>query len=433
MSSSKAFFAILCLLVLALFTNAEKPTDSRASRNDDSRSTDSSSEMQFKVPDELGGKTMDQWIADLSHRDPSVKVAAIVVIPQFRDPMGKAVPRLVDMLRDGDASVRVKAAYALRLMGILPVHQLAVIKGLGRCIAQDEQAVVRYEAAVTLMRFGKLRGEERVVIPELMGNVGSRNTFELRHICIMALITAGVDDKGPDPRVTDALILRCSPLRESADQVRLAAIMALGALGRPQRPADLAKSIGILKQDFNFKSRNRAIRMWTHVALMALENKVNETELKAIVKNLYEKEAAIRLQTFIALGALEDKAHAYVDEICTILRKEKDASVKAAAATALGRMGNKGTRVLNTLIYMTEDTDPEHFDTVLAACNGLAHLGANDADVVQAMEKVLDHQLKRYQKDLVTKAIEELKHPKKKPLKDPAKTPEKAIGVGRNK
>jgi HEAT repeat protein len=435
MSSGKAFFAILCLLALPLFGHAEKKTnDSRLSKNDDSRSSDDSSETRPKPPETLGGKTLKEWISDLTHRDPSVRAAAIAVLPGFGEAASIAVePLIKHSLIDHDNSPRVKAAIALRMMYIPKTQRGAVIKALGRCIVDpNSQAIVRYEAITTMMRFGHLKEDERGVIPDLVANLGSTATWEVRHICIIALITAGVDEKkGPDPRVTDALILRAQQYYEPADQVRLEAIMALGAMGRPQDPKMLAKVVTILKAGINFRSPNRSIRMWSHVALMALEDKVYEKELLAIADNLKDKEAAVRVQAVAALGALEDKAHAYVSNLCDLLKKEKDPSVKAAAAAALGHMGNKGDRVINALVDMTEDTKPDSFDMVLGACNALAHLGANTPDVNKAMEKVLEHQsLRPYQKDLVKAAIDELKTPKKKPLKDPPKSPERGIKAG---
>jgi HEAT repeat protein len=434
MSSSRAFFAILCLLALPLFANAEKPTDSRLTKNDESSSTKKSSETESDEdgPKSWGGKTLEDWKKDLSHPDPSVRAHAISVLPGFGRRGARVVEPLTHRLADNDNSCRVKTAIALRMMYIPDNQRATVIKALGRCmVSQNSQAVVRYEAMFTLtLRFCPLVGDERAIIPELAGNIGSAATFELRQMSILALIMAGVDEKnGPDPRITNALLLRTNPYNEPAEQVRLEAIQALGALGRPHDPKLLTTVINTLRMRHNFGSSNKVIRMWSHVALMALEDKIYEKELSAIADNLKDKEATVRAQALTALGALQDKAHAYVGQICTMLTREKDPDVLSAAARALGHMGNKGERVINALINMTEKEDRKDVGIVLAACEALAKLSGYDPAALQAMEKVKSRKsLDKYQKVLVENYIDELKHPKKKPLKDPPKSPENGVG-----
>jgi HEAT repeat protein len=279
----------------------------------------------------------------------------------------------------------------------------------------------------TLTRFGHLIGDERTVIMDLKANVSSPATWEVRHMAILSLIVAGVDEKkGPDERVTEALVQRAIAVNEPADQVRLEAIMALGAMGRPQAPKMLDYVVKNLRtRPENFNSRNKAIKMWTHVALMALEDKVYEKELAAIADNLKDEEAAIRSQAVACLGALEDKAHKYVPEICKMLANEKDNNVKIAAAQALGHMKTKGDTVITPLLKMMKEDSRDNVSVILAACAALASLQANTPDVLAAMNKVKTYgSLEKYQKDLVDKYIDEIEHPKKD-LKDQPRSPEK--------
>ena len=169
---------------------------------------------------------------------------------------------------------------------------------------------------------------------------------------------AGVDPKtGPDPRVTDALIERANHLYEPTTQVRLKAIMALGAQGRPQDPAKLSRVMGVLKMPANYQSKHPTVRIWSHVAIIALEEKVNEKDLKTIASYLTSREAAIRLEAVRALGALEDRAQAYIDDIIKLLKTEQVPSVRAAAALSLGRMKNTGPRVIAALIKLSEEKE----------------------------------------------------------------------------
>ncbi len=205
----------------------ENKNDSKSSSRNDSQSTSSDDVTRPRIPTEIGGKTYAQWKADLIHPDPSVRANAISVIPGFREDAMDAIPLIVDRTRDKDASPRVKAVLAIKIMGIRDTDIIRVVKALGERISSDTQAIVRYEAAQALTRFGP---DTREVVADLVRGVGDTSTWELRHACIVALIVAGVDPKkGPDERVTDALLLRTQTFYEPTVQVRLESIMARAA------------------------------------------------------------------------------------------------------------------------------------------------------------------------------------------------------------
>ena len=53
-------------------------------------------------------------------------------------------------------------------------------------------------------------------------------------------------------------------------------------------------------------------------------------------------------------------------------------------------------------------------------------LGANNAEVMKAMDKVIDHEsLEKHQKDWVRGKIEDLQNPRKKPVRNAANSPDK--------
>jgi HEAT repeat protein len=429
MSSSKPFCVLLCLLCLALPTLAEKPTDNRTIRTD-SRSTDPSQEYKPRIKD-IGGRTLEQWVKDLKHPDPTHRSRAVVAIVQFGEEASQYIPDLVKLLHDPDASPRIKTIVALRMMYIPKAHRSLVIKELGRCLVSlTSQSIHRYEAVKTLMNFGPLVDDEREVIMDLVQNLASPSTYELRSLCIDALLTAGPDPKnGPDARVTDALILRATPSREPAEEVRYKAVMALGALGRPQKLENLTKVINILKTPANYRSPNKVIRIWSHVGLMALDDKlISDKELKAIAENLKDPDSVIKANAAIALGALRDKAHAYVGDICAMAKREKDPMVRMAVAQSLARMGNKGQNVIKTLVSIVEDADRKNVSAALAACSALKELGVNDAQVTQSLETLAKQpSLEDYQKEMIKQIIVAIKNPLKKPLKDAAKVPKEGV------
>jgi HEAT repeat protein len=421
----------LCLLCAALPALAEKPDDNKGTLINDNRSRANSQQMQSERTD-VGGKSLEQWRKDLRDPDPSVRAAALMAISQFGQAAAKAIPDVVDRLRDPDASPRVKAALVLRMIPHYDTDRARVIRGLGHAISHDNQTIIRYEAAVSLKYFCPLTGkDEREAVQDLVASLNSTSTFELRDACIETLIYAGVDPKtGPDQRVTKALITRANFQWEPTTQVRLKAIMALGAMGRPQHPNDYRDVMDILKSKYNYQSKHPTVKIWSHVAIIALDEKADKKDLETIADYLKNREAAVRVQAVTALGALEDKAQNYVTNICDMLQREKDNSVKAAAALSLGRMKNTGQRVLSELISMSEEDDDESVGVVLNACTALSQLGANTPEVMKALNKVLEHKsLKRFQKDLIVqKAIDDITHPKQKPVKQPAKNPDKGIG-----
>ncbi|HEY7425578.1 MAG TPA: HEAT repeat domain-containing protein [Gemmataceae bacterium] len=415
MPPSKSLFAALCLLCLMLPLVAEQPNGKLTRNNDDSRPTYPSQEMKIPIPREIGGKTYEDWKKDLTHPDPSVRATAISVIAGFREKAMECVPLLVDRTRDKDASPRVKAVMALGIMGINGAQREHVVKALGERIATDTQAIVRYQAAKILPRFG---ADGREVVADLVKGLGDSSTWELREACIAAIITAGVDEKkGPDDRIVDALILRskAGPYGEPSRQVRVEAIVALGALGRPHSPQKYKQVLSALQD--HYRSSDKGIKIWTHVSLMALKDEVNEKNLDMIVSCLTDRKSDrdLRVQAVTALGALQKKANKHVKDICEMLRREKEPMVQEAACRSLARMGDKSERVLQALIRLTEmdDRDTEGSDSVvLSACNTLAQLHVADQEVMTALNKVLEHKsLNTQQKDMVRKAIEMIQKP----------------------
>lgn len=407
MSSSKTLVALLAVLCLAPVARTDPPNDSKSSRKNNDDLIPSQD-----IPREIGGKTYEHWKEELKHPDPSVRANAITVMPLFRDKAMDAIPIIVDRTHDQDASPRAKAVLALGMMDIRDTDKSKVVDALGKRVTSDSQAIVRYEAAKVLAS-GRFKPEEvRRVIGDLVRGIGDTSTWELRQFSIRAIMLAGVDEKtGPDARVTDALILRTKAFNEPAMQVRLYSIMALGAQGRPQDPSKLRIVYGALKD--NYSSRNIPIKIWSHVSVMALEDKVNDKDMGMIADYLKHEDRDVRYHALSALGALQGKSHEYIGRVLETLQREKETSVQQAGCRALGRMGDKSDKVLRTLIRFTESDKRESVSVVLEACQAFAQLGANTPEVMDAMNKVLDHRSMDVQTQFIVKQlIEEAKKPK---------------------
>lgn len=436
--SSKPFCLALCLLCTGQSVGADKPNDNPT--KNDSRSSGSLQQTDSGPTKEWGGKSLQDWARDLHHSDPSYRVAALLALPNFKQ-AADVLPEVVAMMsKDGDAAVRIKAA---KLLGWIRPHdtdRTRIIRGLARAL-HDPQPVVRYDAAASLQSFCPFHFENKEECDALqdlvacLKNTSVTSSYELREVCIDTLMMARVDPKnGPDTRVTEELIVHADRNNEAATRVRVKAIMALGAQGRPRDQNLLQRVLRTLKMQANFQSRNPSVRIWSHVAVINLEEKVNKKDLEAIAAYLKEREAAVRAEAVLALGALEDKAQDYVGNIVEMLEHEKIPAVKANAALALGRIKNTGSRVLSALIKLTEEDDRESIVVVLHACQALVWLGVNTAEVLKAMDKVREHKsLEKHQKDIVSQMIEELQNPRKKqPMKEAPKPPEKGVAPKQN-
>jgi HEAT repeat protein len=400
MPSSTSLSAALCLLCLTLPLRAEPPNGGRLTRTDnDSRPNDPSREMREKwtIPEEVGGKTYNEWKRDLSHSDPYARIQAIMAILAFGEQAAEAVPTLTRMLqRDReDGGVKAKVLLALKIMKINESDKENTVKAVAHTIANDTQSIIRYEAACTIARFGSVFAKSpemrQKVVADLVKGLGDTSTCEMRKACITALIVAGVDPKqGPEPRVTDALILRTKPYWEPSKIVRLEAIIALGAMGRPRDPKKLSQVLGALRE--HYKSSDKPIKIWTHVSLMALDDdKIDPNEVNMIVRYLKDPDREVRKHAVTALGAMEKKADEHVKDICTLLETEKETMVQEAACSTLARMGDKSPGVLRTLIRLTTLDKRKNSGVVLAACAALAHFHVASPEVMTAMKAVLKH------------------------------------------
>src|SRR5262249_38696857 len=157
---------------------------------------------------------------------------------------------------------------------------------------------------------------------------------------------------GPDPRATRALL---TALHDPTERVRLEATVSLGAMGKPGDPQMLASVVHALQGQLNFK--DKALALWSHVSLLALDDKVTDQSLAAIAKLMHSPEREIRLQCLLALAAMGAKARTCIPDIIEML-DDKEQTVVGAACTALAHMEDHSARLLNGLIKVSERKEP---------------------------------------------------------------------------
>jgi HEAT repeat protein len=421
---------------------ARRP-DQKQTRGDSSLSTNPSS--TSTGPKTHGGKTLEQWKKELTHADASRRALAIIAIVTFGDEAKSAVPMLIDRIKDPDLSPRGKAILALRMITIDDRDVPRVVDALaGRLWKRNEdQAIIRYEAAVSLRRFAN---DAAPAIPALINGTLDRSCWEIRHMCASTLWRAALGtgklNKSPEPvkpptkpvkpvrpvkPVKPVKPLTPAPadsrglaikalmdiLRNPKEtyQTRLEAVHGLGALGKPADSALLQAEIELLSTCTTTRStENKPLAIWAYASLVVLgNNTVGDDALSAIARHLKpEYSLEIRSQAAQALGALGDRAKSRIGALIAMLN-DKEAVAVSGACTALAQIGDKSDKVIDGLLQVAQHKDPYRAAPAIIA---LVNMKATNTRVLEGLEKVRAN--KDTHEDLLklTKhAIDELKKP----------------------
>ena len=310
------------------------------------------------VVTEVGGKTLAEWMRDLTNADPSVREEAILAISLFGPSASKAVPDLLKRLHDNDASPRSKAAIALGFIQLQEEDRARVAEALGATLMDDSQAMVRYNAAVSL---GELGPDSQKALAAVLHGVEDPSSFAIRRVCVAVLATAGQTPNGPDPRATHTLL---AALSDRASQVRLEAVLALGEMGRPANSDMQVLVLTGLKKLLN--DRDKTVVLWVHVASMALVDKVDDADLDYVTRSLKTSELErVRVQAVRALGVVGTKSPKVVPLLISLLADDS-VNVQGYACTALGGLGKDApAEAEKALTDLSQNKDAK--DTVKAA------------------------------------------------------------------
>jgi HEAT repeat protein len=303
-------------------------------------------------PTEIAGKSLKDWMQDLKHTDPSVREKAIRMIPQFGPPARDAIPLLLDRCHDRDGVPRVRAVMALSVIEVKKEDVPKIVDELGRILAGDNQSIIRYHAAMGLVRFSSEAGR---VLKELITGTHDQWAYDIRRASVVALRQAGMEkDKGPNPRATNALL---EALKDSVADVRMEAVIGLGSMGKPSDPALLATVMRALNHTVDFE-RDKSVVIWGHVAIMALEE-VTDKHLKPIIKLLKNPDLEVRCVAARAIGTMGTKAKSAIPDLIEMLHDKEPLAV-VAACMALVQMGDPGERAisaLNDLMQRNKDNE----------------------------------------------------------------------------
>jgi HEAT repeat protein len=359
----------------------------------------------------FGGKTLEQWKRELKSDDPSKRTMAILAIMNFGEQAADLVSALIERLHDPDVSPRAKALLALRTIGIHANDVEKVVVAVSKRISPqfESQAVIRYEATVTLQRF---LVDAAPAIPNLVIGTIDRSSWEIRHQCVSLLWRVGMEGKnGPDERAVGALLDVLHTPYQSY-HVRLEALQGLTMMGRPAGQSMLTRALRTLGQVS--LSPNSVYALWAFAAQVSMtEGTASEPSLRALSKYLQSKSLEVRAQAAQALGSLGKRAKSRVPVLLVML-KDKEAVAVQGACIALSRIGDTSERVVDGLLEVLEHPD---YWRASGAVKALVDLKLNIPRVITAMDKrkptapTTDQD--RHLRWLIEMGIAELKKPKK--------------------
>jgi hypothetical protein len=317
---------------------------------------------------EIGGKSIDQWIKEIPSKDRSKGENAIRTVLLFHpDVAYPAVPILMTELKKHpnvvilDTSIRVNAIIALGVIlgGTNEPDSKLVHEAVTLLIRflEDGQAIVKYRAAQAL---GRLGPDAKPALPKLIFMSKDKSTWENRQAAMAAIgLIARHPKQAPGNEVFNALLgerAKQTGLADPASQVRLAAIQSLTWVGSPADPKQQARLIQGLRAN-TLHDTEPTVQIWTHMAIMSIEHKIQKEHLKAICEFLNPKvelpariQAAQSLATIGPDAANKDTIHALCDAL-----KDRDPSVIFWSMFALARFGKSAQAAVKCLQQFADD------------------------------------------------------------------------------
>ena len=337
---------------------------------------------------EVAGKSLEQWIKEISSRDPSKREAAIRTVLLFGPERAyQAVPVLLQELKKHspnapiDLSVRTTGANALAtILGAArdpdPKHQRDAVAIL-RSFLRDNQVAVRHRALQALPKIGP---ESRAAVDEVLRLVADPDTWETRQAAVQTLTTMVADPKnGPPAKVVTALNRTLTT--DPSFQVRYAAIQALAIFGAS---ADGTAKVGIVRalDSVAHKDPDAGNQLWARMAIMTAQQKISDEHLGAVAKMLKHSDVTIRVQATQALALAGRSGKSVVPPLVAALG-DADPQVVGGCILALARIESP-TAVAPLRKVMNDPT--QDADIKKAAADAIEHIQGGGKKRAEAKE-----------------------------------------------
>jgi HEAT repeat protein len=269
-------------------------------------------------------------------KDPATRQGAVGALVNFGSAAADAVPVLLEVLKEGDASVRVDAIQILGFGGraaaskVVPVLMAAL---------EDPDEMARGCATRAL---GMIGPTAQKAVPALLGVLQSARPGHRRDAA-EALGRIG-------PAAKEAVLPLTAALKDQDREVRIEAAHAL-ALIVPDRARTLV-SVSDLVAGLREQSTHVKYRALQALATLGPAARAALPDVLAILPN---QDAALRSGGCYALGAMgfaPESASALIAAL-----KDKDLYVRLAAASALGELGPQAAAATTPLEACLQDGD----------------------------------------------------------------------------
>jgi HEAT repeat protein len=298
---------------------------------------------------DFNGKTLYDWARDLKDKDPSIRERAIANIKAFGDDAREYSGKVVEALKDPDVSLRVNAAITLGWIGIEAAHFDEGVKSLVFML-QDRQGIARFQAINSLAKFGPYAS---AAVGQLILQSQSTESWEIRQAAVHALGEVGwIANKGFDARAFSAVV---RAMDDRCMEVRYQAVQSLIRFGQPTNVLERKKVLHVLGEHLTDKEAKRVV-IWTHVAIMRIEDNVTDAHLAAVGKHLSDGSLDVRIHAARALGTVGPQAFPQVPNLIEALA-DKHSDVIIWSCWALGRIGPKADKAISHLERLSQHAD----------------------------------------------------------------------------
>lgn len=316
-------FSIIAIAFLLIFTSTAVP-----------QSKDS--ESGVKPPEKIADRSLAEWVKELKHSDPAVRVSAVQTVGMFGERAGVAVPILIERLsRERDISLRANISLALSAIHVRESDVPEVVKALaGRLAPTEDQAIVRYYAAGALGRF------EEKAVPALRAVLGASRDPRSWEIRRAAVSTLGRMAKKANKEIFEAILngLITSLRTDHCAQVRLSATLALTDVGKKGTEEQKQNVLDNFRKHLN--DPDVTVAVWAHVGVI-LVDKVSPDYLNDLAKFLKSEELTARTHAIHAMAVLGKDAEPRVQDLVRLVQNDPEPLAVGMASWALGEIGLK--------------------------------------------------------------------------------------------
>lgn len=345
-----------------------------------------------KWPADINGRTLQDYIKDLTNPDPMVRELALKTIPGFGPAARTAGRPIIQRLgiAEDDPGVKITAYSTLATMyvnglateevGLEDKDVEAAVLALGN--AADQAPLASYRRLQAVQALAAFGSKADSAVYKLTAAPAQDPSYLIRQAVAETLGSIGSHEKtGPNPRALASLCGRL--LEDKSVAVRLAAVRSLIVLGPPWKvnkggpapkpkeqplpdPVAAAAYFGPLKKRLmphtskvgtphptGLVEPDKQVEIWVRFAVLRFDTKIDPKELDDVLdgvcKFLAGTERGPKLQALNALSLLGEIGARRIDKVVKVMLADEDLDVVAAAVTTLGSMGTLAKPVIPEL------------------------------------------------------------------------------------